>query len=107
MVHTNLNIRPTRKPAGPAAGPRAFSDQLLSGRVLLDNATFQRCKFQRATLIYTGGAPPQISGCAFDQVTFEFQDAAGRTLAFLQSMAHPRSGLGDIIKNSFARFFGH
>ncbi len=74
---------------------------------MLDNAVFERCKFQSATLIYTGGAPPQIRDCAFEQVTFEFQDAAGRTLAFLQAMASPHSGLRDLIKGSFARLFGH
>ena len=107
MGHTDLNIRPARKSTGPAAGPRAFADQALTGRVVLDNASFQRCKFQRATLIYNGGAPPVIRDCAFDQVTFEFQDAAGRTLAFLQAMASPQSGLGEIIKASFAKLFGH
>jgi hypothetical protein len=107
VVHANLNIRPARKPTGPSAGPREFADQLLSGRVLLDNTTFRRCKFQEAVLVYSGGAPPHIHDCAFDSVTFEFEDAAGRTLAFLQSMAHPRSGLSEIIKNAFAKLFGH
>lgn len=87
--------------------PAHYEDRTFTGRVVLDGGSFERCRFQRATLIYSGGVPPQIANCAFAETTFEFQGAAGRTLGFLQAMAAPSSGLSAIFKASFARLFGH
>jgi hypothetical protein len=107
VAHPDLHIRPARKATEPDAAPRAFADQAISGRVVLDNTSFQRCKFRRATLIYAGGVPPQIRDCAFEEVAFEFQGAAGRTLAFLQAMATPASGLREVVRATFVKVFGH
>ena len=93
--------------AEPAGEPRSFEDQTLSGNILLDGASFQRCRFRQAVLIYTGGAPPRIQDCAFEDVAFQFQGAAGRSLALLQAMSAPSSGLKDVFKASFPRLFGH
>ncbi|MBU1378000.1 MAG: hypothetical protein KKE02_01470 [Alphaproteobacteria bacterium] len=78
-----------------------------TGRVLLDGSSFERCRFQRAVLIYAGGAPPRLSDCVFTDATFEFQGAAARTLTFLQAMSAPSSGLAAVFKASFNRLFGH
>jgi hypothetical protein len=99
--------------ATPFAGESAFSptpvfrDQTLSGPVRLDGGTFERCRFHKAVLVYSGGEPPRIEGCTFDGATFEFTGAAGRTLGLLQAMARPSSGLRDIFKASFPVLFGH
>lgn len=77
------------------------------GQVLLDGGSFARCRFLGATLIYEGGVPPRIEGCAFENVSFQFGAAAGRTLAFLQAMASPASGLRGLFKASFPSLFGH
>ncbi|TAJ73286.1 MAG: hypothetical protein EPO51_06520 [Phenylobacterium sp.] len=91
-----------------AAGPsNRYEGKTFTGRVLLDGASFERCEFKGAVLIYAGGVPPRIANCSFVQTSFEFQDAAGRTLAFLQAMAAPSSGLSAVFKASFARLFGH
>jgi hypothetical protein len=87
--------------------PRTFTDQELTGRVLLDGGTFERCRFRDAALIYIGGAPPTLVSCSFQGVSFEFNGAAGRTVAFLQAMASPASGLSSIFKATFPRLFGH
>lgn len=103
--------RLTRTP--PFAGPSAFSprtayrDQTLTGPVRLDGGTFQRCRFHKAVLIYSGGEPPHIESCTFDGATFQFTGAAGRTLGLLQAMTRPSSGLRDIFKASFPVLFGH
>ena len=89
------------------AEPRSFEDQTLSGPILLDGGSFQRCRFRQAVLVYTGGAPPRIQDCAFEEVAFQFQGAAGRSLALLQAMSAPSSGLKDVFKASFPRLFGH
>jgi hypothetical protein len=93
--------------SSPDRRARAFEGEALSGRVILDNATFERCKFQSAVLVYTGGVPPTIRNCSFEKVSFEFDGAAGRTLAMLQAMSSTSSGLRQVFKASFPRIFGH
>lgn len=91
-----------------AAGPsNRYEGKTFTSKVLLDGATFEGCVFRGAVLIYAGGAPPRITNCTFIQTSFEFQDAASRTLTFLQAMAAPSSGLSAVFKASFARLFGH
>ena len=87
--------------------PRRFVGEELTGRILLDGGSFERCTFQGAALIYLGGAPPQLMNCSFRDVSFEFQGAAGRCLAFLQALSSPSGGLSSMFKASFPRLFGH
>jgi hypothetical protein len=87
--------------------PRRFSGQRLTGDVVLDNTTFESCAFKNARLVYFGGPLPSIRDCAFDGVSFRFDGAAGRTLAFLQAMTSSSSGFKDVFKASFPRLFGH
>lgn len=88
-------------------GPRTFTDRAFTGRVLLDGASFRGCTFQRAVLVYSGGAPPSLQNCTFQGVTFEFAGAAARSLAFLKAMSAPSSGFRDVFKASFPKLFGH
>ena len=91
----------------PVGESRSFEGKMLTGPVLLDGASFERCRFRKAVLVYTGGEPPRIHDCAFEEVAFQFQGAAGRTLGLLQAMSSPSSGLKDVFKASFPRLFGH
>lgn len=86
---------------------REHKGELLTGRIRLDNASFTGCRFRQATLIYAGMGPTQISGCAFEETQFEFDGPAASTLAFLQAMSAPNSGLRDVVKASLPRMFGH
>lgn len=88
-------------------GPREVSDRTLTGRVQLDGSSFERCVFRNAVLIYGGGVPSKIAGCTFEQVSFHFVGPAGSTLALLQAMSSPSSGLAEVFKRSFGRLFGH
>jgi hypothetical protein len=88
-------------------GPLNLTDKTLSGRVPLDSRTFERCRFKNAVLVYSGGPPPSIVNCSFEEVGFEFQGAAGRTLALLQALSAPRSGFREIFKATFPKMFGH
>jgi len=100
----------TWRPEGPApqtGKPLEIRGQRLTGKVLLDNTSFDDCVFQGATLVYLGGPAPSIRNCAFRDVSFEFAGPAGRTLAFLQAMSSRGSGFRDLFKASFPRLFGH
>ena len=97
----------TSDPPGRAGASRSFQDETLSGRIELDDGSFERCTFRRAVLVYAGGVPPCLRECTFREVSFEFSDAAGRSLAFLQALSAPSSGLRDVFKASFPQLFGH
>ena len=53
-------------------GAKSIEDETLSGRVMLDNTSFLRCRFRRAVLVYAGGPPPLIRDCVFEGAAFEF-----------------------------------
>ena len=93
----------------PATGrsPRSVEDETLTGRIALDNTSFVRCRFRQATLVYAGGAAPQIRDCSFENATFEFTGPAGRTLALLQALSAQKSGLRAIFKASFPKIFAN
>jgi hypothetical protein len=94
-------------PRSFAGVPEVIQDRTLTGRVSLDNRSFERCRFRSAVLVYGGGIPPRLSDCVFERASFEFSGAASRTLAFLQAMSDTRSGLRGMVKASFPALFGH
>jgi hypothetical protein len=98
---------PSGSPRPPEEGPREHRGELLTGRIRLDHGRFIGCRFRKATLLYAGLGPSQLSGCTFEDTLFEFDGPAGNALAFLQAMSSPGSGLGDVVKASFPRLFGH
>ncbi len=100
-------LSPTVRPTDPRDESRHFESETFTGHVLLDASSFDRCRFRKAVLIYTGGEPPRIENCGFEEVTFQFQGAAARTLGLLQAMSATNSGLRDVFKASFPRLFGH
>ncbi len=79
----------------------------MSGRIVLDNVNFEHCRFQSAVLVYRGGLPPTVRNCTFENVSFEFEGAAGRTLALLQAMSSTSSGLRNVFKASFPKIFSN
>jgi hypothetical protein len=82
-------------------------NRTLTGRVQLDGRSFDGCRFEQAVLVYSGGPLPRIANCVFDRATFAFEGPAGRSMALLQAMSAPSSGLRDIFKASFPKIFGH
>jgi hypothetical protein len=70
-----------------------YKDQQFSAEPIeLDGNLFERCTFSRCRLVYRGSVPPGMTGCRFDDCTWEFDDAAGRTVAFLRALYH---GMGE------------
>ena len=54
--------------------------------VATDGVTFLDCRFERATLIYSGGEHPRFERCAFSRATWTFAGAALRTVGLLQAI---------------------
>ena len=52
--------------------------------VVLDGQAFTDCEFRECRLVYAGGEVPVFAGCRFDACDWKFDEAAGRTLGYLQ-----------------------
>lgn len=72
----------------------------VSETVTLDGRGFVDCTFDRCRLVYAGGLPPGLSGCRFEGCTWEFDEAAARTLQFLTGLYH--GGFQTVIESTFA-----
>lgn len=93
--------------ADAPSSARTYEGQTLTGRVLLDGASFENCRFVDAVLVYRGVMGLGLSGCAFQNVRFEFEGPAANTLAVLQAMTAPNSGMREVVKRSFPILFAH
>jgi hypothetical protein len=54
--------------------------------VELDGEAFEDCTFSACRLVYAGGELPQFDRCRFEDCDWRFEEAAGRTLAYLKLM---------------------
>jgi hypothetical protein len=52
--------------------------------VVLDGQEFADCEFRECRMVYAGGEVPSFANCRFDACEWKFDDAAGRTLAYLK-----------------------
>jgi hypothetical protein len=52
--------------------------------VALDGETFSDCEFRACRLVYSGGGTPVFDNCRFEDCEWKFEEAAARTLAYLQ-----------------------
>lgn len=59
--------------------------------IVLDGNDYEDCTFRNCTLIYQGGASPKLLNNYLENCTWQFQDAAERTVNFLKGLYH---GLG-------------
>jgi hypothetical protein len=79
-----------------------FTDQQIS----LDDNEFHGCTFKRCTLEYSGGQPPTIQKCTFEQSPkIIFSETAANTLNFLTTLYH--GGFKPIIDKTFDNIRGN
>ena len=69
--------------------------------VQLDDCAFKNCTFHDCRMVYSGGRPPTLDGCQFHNSEFEFKGPAANTVAFMQAMTDPHSGLQAVIRGTF------
>lgn len=70
----------------------------------LDGETFENCTFRNVTLAYSGGEPPVLDGCKFEEFTFDFRGAASNTALFMRALSEAPGG-DDIIRQNFPALF--
>lgn len=59
-----------------------------SQRVDLDGNEYERCTFRSCELVYSGGVPPVLVDNTMSGCQWQFDGAAGRTIAFMQALYH-------------------
>lgn len=70
-----------------------YQDQtLVDTRVQVDGNKYSNCRFDRCAITFCGGAIPHIMDCTFNDCSWSFEDAAERTLQFMNLLYH---GTGD------------
>ena len=53
-------------------------------RVILDGGCFIECEFDGTTLVYFGGAMPEMDRCRLHNVSFNFEGPAKNTVELLR-----------------------
>jgi len=71
------------------------------GEIALDGSSFVRCRFEGCQMVYAGGAPPMLSGCQFDDCSWNFAGEAANTIAFLSGFYN--GGFEDLVEATFHR----
>jgi hypothetical protein len=73
-----------------------------SRSIVLDGDEYEDCTFRNCTLIYRGGDLPKLLNNSLENCSWQFQDAAERSVSFLKGLYH---GLGpegrDLIEATF------
>ncbi len=62
------------------------SKTFVSKELDVDGKSFVNCTFKQCVFVYSGGNPPVINGCSFDNCRWKFAAAAARTLGFFSGM---------------------
>ncbi len=69
---------------------------------LMDGNSYHGCKFDKCHLVYRGGAIPNIENCQFHDCTWQFENAAERTLTFLRLIYHGMGPKGpELVESAF------
>ena len=55
--------------------------------VSLDDSSYENCAFIGCRLVYSGVGPVTLSGCQFDNCSFNFEGAAANAVAFINALA--------------------
>jgi hypothetical protein len=64
-----------------------YVDQEFEGsRVVIDGNDYERCRFRRCTIVFTGWDGVSLDDCDFTDCTWVFEDAAATTIDFLRAL---------------------
>jgi hypothetical protein len=55
---------------------------------VIDGNEYEACEFRNCRIVYRGGPLPKLNNCHFIDPQFALEEAAGRTVMFLNAMYH-------------------
>jgi len=76
---------------------RAFDGQT----VVLDGQVFNACDFRNCRVVYKGSETVTMHQCNISECRFDFEDAALRTITFMQALYHSSPAGQKFIDNFF------
>ncbi len=82
-------------------------DTYRNATIEIDGHGYTKCAFENCILVYSGGEPPNFSGCTLDKIQVVFKGPAKNTVALLQSMSRPSSGFQQLIARTFSSLGKH
>lgn len=82
-----------------AAPYKTISKSFVSKKVELDKKYFEDCSFTNCTFIFSGGLPPVLIRCSFENCSWQFADQAANTLGFLSGLY--AGGFDGMVESTF------
>lgn len=80
-----------------------FEQRVFEGQtVVLDGETFQVCEFRNCRLVYKGAGIVTMDRCNIADCQFVFEDAALRTVMFMQGLYRSSPAGQKFIENLFS-----
>lgn len=68
----------------------------------LDGNIFENCKFSKSNMVFRGRAPVSFDTCTFEDVRWEFRDAASLTTSLMRAMSESTGDYGrELLINTF------
>jgi len=77
--------------------------EYIGAKEVVDGNTYTQCTFKETTLIFRGGPIPIFTMCEWNNCTWGWEDAAGRTFEFLRVMRNTMGENGRILVDDVAR----
>jgi hypothetical protein len=68
---------------------------------VVDGNVYKACEFTNCVLVYRGGPIPTLVQCHFSQCSWNFEDAADRTINFMKAIYHGIFGAKELIEKTF------
>jgi uncharacterized protein YjbI with pentapeptide repeats len=79
-----------------------FERRVFDGQtVVLDGQVFNACDFRNCRLVYKGSETVTMERCNISDCRFDFEDAALRTVTFMQALYHSSPAGQKFIDNLF------
>ncbi len=85
--------------------PKAKDKTVTKETVDLDDGDYENCIFEECQMVYSGGALLRLVGCTFDNCSWVFDGAAGRTIRLMGALY--RAGAGAMIEVTFEKIRGN
>jgi hypothetical protein len=95
-------LEPARRAFMATFAERQFQDET----VVLDGNEYRACQFHKCRMVYRGGEFSQLIDCNCSECVWGFEDAAGRTIAFMRAIYHSGSGGKELIEGTFKSIRG-
>ena len=87
--------------------PKAKDKTVTKETVHFDDGDYENCIFEECQMVYSGGTPPRLVGCAFNDCGWTFYDAAARTIRLMGALYSAGGAAAAMIEVTFENIRGN